>query len=339
MLVEQKHKKIDTEIDKIKEEQEKNLVKPILKWIIHNFKFLLIPASRIEELTQRQADYESQMSKRKFLHQLKSPLTIVGIIIIFCVVSLAVFGNWLAPYSFEEANGINPNPYSPPSPGHLLGTTMLGRDVLSRVIYGTFTSLTIALPAVIIGLVLGVFIGIISAYYSGWLDTILMRIMDILLAFPGLILAMVLIRLWGQRIEIIITVWGLMGMPFYSRLIRGSVLQAKNLPYVQAAKCVGAGNFRIMFRHILPNCIQPIIISFSFDVGSTVLNLAALAFLGFSDSRLVEWGYDINVARIHLYEAPWASIGPGIMIIIFVLGFMLLGDGLRDILDPKLKNI
>jgi peptide/nickel transport system permease protein len=340
VLLEQKKIKPEVENkDELLDVKKEGVVKHILKWTFQNSKFLLIPASRLEELTQRQVEYEKLKSKRKFLPKLKSPLTLLGIIVIFSVITLAIFGHWIAPYSFAEANGIFPGPYDPPSAQHLLGTSMLGRDVLSRMIYGTTTSLTIALPAVVIGVVLGVFLGIFSAYYGGWIDSLIMRIMDILLAFPGLILAMVLIRLFGQRVEIIITIWGLMGIPFYSRLIRGSVLQAKNLPYIQAAKAVGAGKFRIMFRHILPNCIQPIIISFSFDIGSMVLNLAALAYLGFSDPHLIEWGHDINLASTNLYIAPWASIGPGIMIIIFVLGFMLLGDGLRDILDPKLRNL
>lgn len=337
-----KPKKFEEEVgykEEVQEAREESAVKHVLKWIIHNYKFLLVPGSRLEDLTQRQLTYEKQVSKRKFLSQLKSPLTLLGIIIILCMVTIAVFCDWIAPYPFKVANGINTNAYSPPTPEHLLGTTMLGRDVLSRMIFGTVTSLTLALPAVVIGVVLGVSLGIIAAYYEGWIDSLIMRLVDIFLAFPGLILVMVLISIWGQRLEIIITVWGLLGIPIYSRLIRGSVLQAKNLPYIQSAKISGAGNFRIMFRHILPNCIQPIIIAFSFEMGATVLNLAALAFLGFYDPNLIEWGHDISLGRYYLYSAPWISIGPGIMILIFVLGFMLLGDGLRDVLDPKMKNL
>jgi len=166
-----------------------------------------------------------------------------------------------------------------------------------------------------------------------------MRIMDIFLAFPGLILAMVFIAIWGQEIQYIMLAWGILGIPYYSRLIRGNVLQARKLPYIEAAKVSGAGNWRIMFKHIMPNVIQPIIISFTFDIGGIILSLAGLAFLGFSDPRMIEWGNDISQARVHLYDAPWASLWPGFIILITVLGFMLVGDGLRDALDPKLKNL
>lgn len=139
--------------------------------------------------------------------------------------------------------------------------------------------------------------------------------------------------------ENIMLAFGILGVPFYARLIRGNVLQARNLPYVEAARVSGAGNWRIMFRHILPNCIQPVIIAVTFAIGGVILSLAGLSFLGFSDPTLVEWGNDLSQARLHLQTAPWASIWPGFMILFTVLGFMLLGDGLRDALDPRLKNL
>lgn len=211
--------------------------------------------------------------------------------------------------------------------------------MLARLIFGAYSSLSVALPAIMLSVVGGILVGVIAAYYRGWIDSVLMRICDILLAFPGLILALVVISIVGQQIHIIMIVWGVLGIPYYSRLIRGNVLQARELPYIHAARVAGAGNGRIMFRHILPNVIQPIIISFTFDVGSWVLGLAALSYLGFSDPSMIEWGNDINFARANLYNAPWASLWPGFMILITVLGFMLLGDGLRDALDPRLKNL
>ncbi|MEJ2294360.1 MAG: ABC transporter permease, partial [Candidatus Lokiarchaeota archaeon] len=182
-------------------------------------------------------------------------------------------------------------------------------------------------------------IGIIAAFYGGWLDSLIMRIVDVFLAFPGLILALVFVAILGPRIENIMLAWGILGIPFYARLIRGNVLQARELPYIQAAKVAGAGNWRIMFRHILPNVIQQIIISVTFDIGGVILSLAGLSFLGFSDPNLIDWGNEINYARSYLYSAPWASIYPGLIILLSVLGFMLLGDGLRDALDPRLKNL
>jgi peptide/nickel transport system permease protein len=259
--------------------------------------------------------------------------------LIFTIVSFAVFAPWISPGSFDEANGIFFNEWGPPTEKNLLGQTKFGRDVLTRLIWGARSSLIIALPAITMSVFFGVIIGVISAYYGGWVDSIIMRIMDVFLAFPGLILAMVFIAIWGQHIQYIMLAWGILGIPYYSRLIRGNVLQARKLPYIEAARVAGAGDWRIMFKHILPNVIQPIIISFTFDIGGIILSLAGLAFLGFSDPRMIEWGNDIAEARAYLYNAPWASMWPGFIILITVLGFMLVGDGLRDALDPKLKNL
>lgn len=320
-------------------EEEKTVVKEVLSWFYKNIKFLLIPGSRIDELTYREIEFEKLRSKRKFIRRFKSFLTIFGIILIFTIVSFAVFAPWISPGSFDEANGIFYNEWGPPSAVNLLGQTKFGRDVLTRLIWGARSSLIIALPAITLSVFFGVIIGVISAYYGGWVDSIIMRIMDVFLAFPGLILAMVFIAIWGQHIQYIMLAWGILGIPYYSRLIRGNVLQARNLPYIEAAKVAGAGDWRIMFKHILPNVIQPIIISFTFDIGGIILSLAGLAFLGFSDPRMIEWGNDIAQARAFLYIAPWASMWPGFIILVTVLGFMLVGDGLRDALDPKLRNL
>ena len=325
------------EPEEVKEEE--SVSKRVISWMFKNYKFLLLPGSRMDELTRRETEFERVRGKRKFIRRFKSVLTITGILIVFTVISLAVFCHWISPYTFEQASGIFPGSWSDPSPMHPLGTTELGRDVLARLIFGAYSSLSVALPAIMLSVVGGILVGVIAAYYRGWIDSVLMRICDILLAFPGLILALVVISIVGQQIHIIMIVWGVLGIPYYSRLIRGNVLQARELPYIHAARVAGAGNGRIMFRHILPNVIQPIIISFTFDVGSWVLGLAALSYLGFSDPSMIEWGNDINFARANLYNAPWASLWPGFMILITVLGFMLLGDGLRDALDPRLKNL
>ncbi len=323
----------------LEERKEQGIVISTLSWIIHNLKFLFIPGYRLEELSIREFEYEKTISKRKFIQRLKSPLTILGILIVFFISTFAIFPEWLSQYTFEEANGVFYGAWQPVSPEHLLGTTDFGRDILARLIYGARASLTIALPSIGFSVILGVIFGVISGYYGGWIDSLIMRIMDIFLAFPGLILALVFVAIWGPRMEYIMLAFGVLGVPFYSRLIRGVVLQARELPYIEAARTSGSGNWRIMFRHILPNTIQPIIISLTFNIGGVILALAGLAFLGYSDIRLIEWGNDINDARLHLYDAPWAALWPGFMILIAVLGFMLVGDGLRDALDPRLKNL
>jgi peptide/nickel transport system permease protein len=299
--------------------EEEKASKNVISWAFKNLKFLFLPGSRLDDLTQREIEFERIRGKRKFIRRFKSVLTITG--------------------TMAYVTVSHPGAWSAPSPAHPLGQSELGYDVLSRLMFGARSSLSVALPAIMLSVIGGIAIGVIAAYYRGWIDSILMRLCDILLAFPGLILALVIISIVGQQIQYIMIVWGVLGIPYYARLIRGNVLQARELPYIQAARVAGAGNWRIMFRHILPNVIQPIIISFTFDVGSWVLGLAALSYLGFSDPNMIEWGNDINFARTNLYSAPWASLWPGFMILLTVLGFMLLGDGLRDALDPRLKNL
>jgi peptide/nickel transport system permease protein len=330
-----------SKLELVQEEEEKDgfSFRNAFKFIFTNLKFLIIPGYRIEELTLKEIEYEQEISKRKFLRRLKSVLTLIGIGIIFLITTMAVFPEWIAPYSYEQAIGLPGNSWSPPSANYILGQTEFGRDILSRLIFGARSSLTIALPSISFSVIFGVIFGVIAAYYGGWIDTLIMRIVDIFLAFPGLILAMVFIAVWEPRMEYIMLAYGIIGVPFYSRLIRGSVLQARSLPYIEAARVAGAGNWRIMFKHILPNCIQPIIISFTFNIGGIILALAGLAFLGYSDVNMIEWGRDIDIARGHLVDAPWASFWPGIVILVTVLGFMLVGDGLRDALDPRLKNL
>ncbi|TXT59437.1 MAG: Glutathione transport system permease protein GsiD [Promethearchaeota archaeon] len=324
---------------KIEEAKKENIPNKVFSWIIHNLKFLLIPGYRIEELTQREKEFEKMRSQRKFIKRFTAVLTLIGIIILFLVVTLAVFPHWISNYPFDLAKAVLPGSWSAPSPEHPLGRTEMGRDVLARLIFGARTSLTVALPSIGISVFGGVILGVIASYYGGWADSLIMRVFDIMMAFPGLVLAVVIVAIYGRHIEYILLTFGFLGIPGYARLLRGNVLQAKELPYVEAAKVSGANNWRVMFRHILPNVIQPIIIAVTFNIGGMILALAALSFLGFGDPNLIEWGNDINFARNQLYIAPWASLWPGFMILITVLGFMLVGDGLRDALDPRLRNL
>jgi len=333
----------------LEDESEKNGIKDIsirvVKWIGKNLRFLFIPASRLEELTIREIEYEMTRSKRKFIRRFKSVLTILGILLVFLMATLAIFPHWISPYTLQEALGVYTNAWGPPTLTHPFGLTKFGRDVLARVIFGARTSLTVALPAIAMSVVFGVMIGVIAAYYGGWIDAVIMRIIDVFMAFPSLVLALVFVVVFSEAfgsdstINYIMLAWGILGIPYYSRLIRGSVLQARELPYIQAARVSGAGNSRIMFKHILPNIIQPIIISMTFDIGGVILGLSGLAFLGYSDYRMIDWGNEISEGRNYFDIAPWASLWPGFFILLAVLGFMLLGDGLRDALDPRLKNL
>ncbi|MFW9987875.1 MAG: ABC transporter permease [Candidatus Odinarchaeota archaeon] len=343
--------------------KEISIIKTIFSWIGGHLKFLLIPGYVDENLAQRVVEYEKTKSKRKFISRFKSVLTLIGIGIIFVIVSFAIFAPWISMYSEEFCLSYLGNcppgedfcwpvafspmgtpgypEYGPPwYQGNPLGTTEYGRDILGRMIWGARTSLTIALPAILFAVSFGIFFGVIAAYFGGWIDSIIMRIMDIFLSFPALILVLVFIAIWGRQLQYFILAYGVLGIAGYSRLIRSSVLQTMQLPYVEAAKVAGAGNFRIMFRHVLPNAIQPILIAFTFDIGGIILGLAGLSFLGFTnEGEIIEWGMDVALARGNFHRAPWALFWPGFMILITVLGFMLLGDGLRDALDPRLKNL
>jgi peptide/nickel transport system permease protein len=333
----------------LEDESEKNGIKDIsirvVKWIGKNLRFLFIPASRLEELTIREIEYEMTRSKRKFIRRFKSVLTILGILLVFLMATLAIFPHWISPYTLQQALGVYTDAWGAPDALHPFGKTKFGRDVLARVIFGARTSLTVALPAIAMSVVFGVMIGVIAAYYGGWIDAVIMRIIDVFMAFPSLVLALVFVVVFSEAfgsdstINYIMLAWGILGIPYYSRLIRGSVLQARELPYIQAARVSGAGNSRIMFKHILPNIIQPIIISMTFDIGGVILGLSGLAFLGYSDYRMIDWGNEISEGRNYFDIAPWASLWPGFFILLAVLGFMLLGDGLRDALDPRLKNL
>jgi len=299
--------------------------------------FLFVPGKECKEFIIREEKLNQFKSKRSMARKFKSILTLLGIFIVFIVTTWAVFAPWVSPQNFESVTGIHPFAYAEPSPEDPLGRTEFGRSVLGRLIWGARFSLTIGLVSILVSIALGMVLGLISAYYGGIVDNVIMRIMDVMLAFPGLILAVVFIGIMGPEMRNIMLAYGILGIPGYARLMRGSALQEINRPYVYSERVSGASNFRIMFKHILPNCIAPLVIAFTFDIGGIILSLAGLGFLGFSDPKLVDWGSDISAARSKIYNAPWAALWPGFGIFITVLGFMLLGDGLRDALDPRLK--
>ena len=317
------------------ENLEGNFTSKLASRVISSFKLVFFPKSRIERLQVSSMQYQDRKKKSINNRWLKSTFTFFGVIVIFIIITIAIFGHWIAPYSYEEAMGISLNFWNPPSPVNPLGTGFAGRDVLSRVIYGTRTALVTALLSVSISLVFGIFLGMLAGYYGKWVDSIIMRVVDIILAFPGLIFALAFLAILGSQFSFIVLIFGVIGIPYYSRLIRSSVFKEKELDYIAAAKVSGANNWRIMFKHILPNSIQSVLISMSFDIGRVMINLTILGFLGFNDPEFIDWGSDIFSGRRRIWEAPWASFWPSVMISICVIGFMIVGDGLRDALDPK----
>ncbi len=302
----------------------------------HYLRFLTHPIEKPPQFHDMEETFHKEKSKRSFFKKMLNPLTIFGGLILIFIIFLAVFAPWLAPYSYVDISlNRHVGSFLPPSPEHLLGTTALGRDILSRLIYGGRESLTVSLGAILIGYSFGILFGIIAAYFGGWVDTVIMRVFDLIMSLPGLILAMTLLAVLGRTMENLLLGFGILTIPGIARLMRSSVLQVKNNLYIDAAQTLGAKNFKIMFKHILPNAISPMIVSISFSMGGFILGIASLTFIGLGEPDIVEWGYDVNVGSSRLYTAPWAALWPGLIIAFATLGFILVGDGLRDALDPR----
>ncbi len=222
-----------------------------------------------------------------------------------------------------------------PQAGHWLGTDEMGRDLLSRMIWGSRISLTIGVISVIIGAAVGVPVGAISGYYGGKVDIIVQRFIDIMLAFPGILLAIILVSVLGVGLNNVMIAVGVVSIPKYARLVRGTVLQLKERDFVSAAKAIGRSDAAVVFRHIVPNCMGPILVQSTLLIASSILWAAGLGFLGLgAQPPTPEWGTILSRGRDYLMVAPHISTFPGIAIMLVVLGFNLLGDGLRDALDP-----
>jgi peptide/nickel transport system permease protein len=302
------------------------------------FSFLFRPGAEDEELERRDFEMNKFKSKRSFLRRLRAPLTILGISIVFIISTWAVFGHWIAFISFRDLSyELHSGAFTAPSFAHPFGTGEYGRDIWGRLIWGARASLTMGLSSIAISVTGGIILGTIAAYKGGWIENLIMRLGDIISSIPGLVLTIIVVSVMGYDVRNILLSWGLLGITGYARLMRSAAISQRAMTYVQSAKVSGASEWRVMFRHILPNSIAPIIVAVSFDIGGMILGLAGLAFLGFGAEGVIEWGRDISENKQALIYAPWAAIWPGLGIIITVLGFMLLGDGLRDALDPRTK--
>lgn len=273
---------------------------------------------------------------RKFL---KGGLGLIGAIIILTMVLVAIFAKQIAPYDpdFQNYEQIL---VQPGTGDHLFGTDDIGRDIFSRVVYGARISMEAALISVGIALVIGVPIGLFSGYYRGfWDEWIVMRAVDAMQAFPFLILALAIAAVLGSGFGNAMLAIGIGFSPAFIRITRGQVLSLRNMEYIQAAKAVGVKDMRIIFGHILPNALSPIIIQSSLAMASGILAEASLSYLGLGvQPPTPSWGSMLNQAQSLLTQAPYASYYPGMAIFIVVLGFNLLGDGLQQFLDPRIKN-
>lgn len=265
---------------------------------------------------------------------IQNKAAVVGMVVIIFLIFLAIFGRWLMPYDPNYGDmAINKQP---PSAAHWFGTDEQGRDIFSRIIDGTRVSLSVGLQAVGFALVLGTVFGAVAGYKGGKIDTIIMRLMDVMMSIPDILLAITLMAALGRGIDKAVIAIGLVTIPEYARIVRGSIMSIKDSEYVQAAKVIGNNDFTIIFRHILPNVLSPIIVRATLGISAAILNTAALGFLGLGvQPPYAEWGDMLGRARSFIFEAPYMLIFPGIAITITVLAFNLLGDGLRDAFDPK----
>ncbi len=269
-----------------------------------------------------------------------STLSVVGLAICLLLLVLAIAGPWLAPYPEHITGGIaTKSRFQPPSGKHWFGTNELGQDMLSLVLAGARISLLSGLAVVAIGAIVGTLVGAVAGYFGGWVDEILMRLTDLKLTLPGLILAMAVAAALGPGLGNMIIAISLSWWPGFARLVRGEVLAKKEELFVQAARALGASHARLLGRHILPNIMGPVIIKMSLDMGFAILTVAALGFVGIGVTPPTpEWGSLLAVARGYMPEYWWTAVFPGLAIFLAVFGFNLLGDGLRDVMDPKARR-
>lgn len=275
------------------------------------------------------------MLKTRNLNEfLKNKASVIGLIIILVLVMTAVLADYISPYDTDKV--ALKEKLKPPSWQHPMGTDQLGRDVLSRIIYGTRTTFELSLLVVLFTSTFGVFIGIVAGYYRGIVDEILMRLIDVLLAFPSIILALVIIGAIGPGVFNTVMAISLVGWLFYARVARASTLSIREKEYVEGARAMGCSDAYICFFYVLPNCLPPIIVLMTLSLGSVILSIASLGYLGLgAQPPTPEWGTMLNDGKEYLRDCPWLSVFPGLMIMISVLAFNFIGDGLRDAIDPR----
>lgn len=290
----------------------------------------MIPLTRPESEVQPEAPLAASSGGRRWaLRAVQLPLAILVVEVL-----AALFAPWIAPHPPDAINYLAAQ--AAPGPGHWLGTDDLGRDILSRLIYGGRDSLLIAVASVVMGATAGTIVGLVAGYFRGSTEWVLMRAVDVLLSIPGIVIALVVIAMLGEGLNDLIIAIAVGEIPVFARTVRGAVLTVREREYVEAARAVGARAGRIITRHILPNAIGPIVVLATLDLGVAILNAAGLTYLGLGPPPPTpEWGSMLNEAQNYMPQAWWMAVFPGLAIMVTVLSFNMLGDGLRDILDPK----
>lgn len=268
----------------------------------------------------------------------KQTLAVWAGLFVLALIIVAIFAPWLVPFdaeSYFDYDALN----SPPTWTHWLGVDSLGRDIFSRIVMGARISLAAGFISVALGALVGTVLGLLAGYYEGWWDRITMRISDVLLAFPGILLAIGVVAVLGSSMVNVIIAVAIFSVPAFARLVRGSTLAIKNMTYIEAMRSIGASDRVIIFRHILPGTISPIVVYGTMRIGTSIITAASLSFLGMgAQPPTPEWGAMLNEARADMLLAPHVAIFPALAIFLTVLAFNLLGDGLRDALDPKIDR-
>jgi peptide/nickel transport system permease protein len=297
-----------------------------------------------EELIKNQEteSYERKGSglrkvKDVFHRMKKNKLAMFGLVIIILLVLTAIFADFIAPYDYSTNN--LKDQFSGPSKEHLFGTDEFGRDIFSRIVYGSRISLQVGFISVGIALIAGVAIGAVAGFYGGKVDTILMRVIDIIQSLPDILLAIAIMAVLGPGLANLMIAVGIAAIPGYAKIVRSSVLSIKDSEYVEAAKANGSSDFRIIIKHIIPNCLAPIIVQATLGVAYAIINAAGLSFIGLGlEPPTPEWGAMLSGGRAYIRDFPHMTIFPGLAIVITIFALNVLGDGLRDALDPKLKQ-
>ncbi|WLR51269.1 ABC transporter permease [Bacillus tianshenii] len=267
----------------------------------------------------------------------KNKLALVGSFIVLFFIVIAVAAPILAPAGVNDQ--VLGDRLQAPSSAHWLGTDDFGRDILSRIMYGARISLWVGFFAVLGSIVVGCALGIIAGYYGKWVDTLISRVFDIMLAFPSILLAIAIVSVLGPSLRNALIAIAVINVPNFGRLIRSKVLSVKQEEYIMSAKAIGMSDSRILFNHILPNSMAPIIVQGTLAIATAIIECAALGFLGLgAQPPAAEWGKMLADSKQYLTDAPWTMVFPGLAIMLTVLGFNLMGDGLRDALDPRMKS-
>jgi peptide/nickel transport system permease protein len=281
----------------------------------------------------RQAPTPWTAARRRFV---RSRPGMAGAVVLVVVTLAAIFAGQVSPYNPTRQDFRVE--HEPPSAAHLMGTDEFGRDVLSRIIWGAQASLQAGATAASIALVAGLVLGMIAAYYGGHADNFIMRTMDVILAFPYILLAIAVVAILGPGLRNAMIAIGIVYIPHYARVVRGAVLSVRAREYVDAARALGARDGRIMWQHVLPNTLAPVIVQTTLNVGSAIIDTAGLSFLGLgTQPPTPDWGNMLSAGRSYVIDAPWIATFPGLAILLTVLAFNLMGDALRDAFDPRLR--